>query len=99
MTKFFASLLFSLALLGFTTAPTIITILDCDYELSIFSDGEEEEKEGKESLKDVEVKLLQDSITRSDFIDQYSLSEFEYYSKLYSSTIKELNSPPPERIS
>lgn len=99
MLKIFASFLFSFMLLGFTVAPTIITVLDYECELSIFIDGEEEEKEGKEgkeSSKDIEVKLSENQLFSTCSMDNLFEISTDYYSDLYASKFKELVSPPPE---
>ena len=82
------ALFFMSLLLGVTAAPTIVSVIDCNAEASLFIDGDEEEKkegkEGKESSKDLEVKLFQDLFPSYSMLsEQLSLAE-AYYSKLYS---------------
>lgn len=86
-------------MLGLTLAPTLITLIDSDVEMSIFIDSEEEQEgnEGKECFKEIKVKLSQDFIGLFRFQDQYSALVYDFESQLYSSNYKELSSPPPER--
>ncbi|WP_353777408.1 hypothetical protein [Winogradskyella sp. 3972H.M.0a.05] len=100
MLKSLITLFFITILLGVTAAPTIVSVIDCNAEASLFLDAEEEEKEGKEgkeSSKDKEVKLFQDLFPLYNMLsEQLALAE-AYYSKSYSSNDKELVSPPPEQ--
>ena len=100
MLKPLTTIFFITLLLGVTVAPTVVSLVDCNAEASLFIDGEEEEKkegkEGKESSKDKEVKLFQDLFPSYSMLsEQLSLAE-AYYSKIYSSNDQELISPPPE---
>ena len=86
-------------------SPSVITLLDVDYDISIMVDINEEEekegkegKEGKESSKDKDVKILQ--IFKNNFSSIYSdlNSNPGYYLDTYSFSYKELISPPPEQV-
>ena len=95
ITALFFTLLFSLMMIK----SSIITILEFDCEISLLIDAnEEEEKEGKESSKDLESKILQEYVTNISFINSYSSNNIEFYSNSYSSNFLELFSPPPEAI-
>jgi len=97
MYKSTIAIFFSLLFVTLVTAPTIALVMDADYDVSILLEtNEEEEKEGKESLKDIEVKVLQILQKSSSDILSSQISILGFYSNTYSSAHKELVSPPPE---
>ncbi|MBT8305198.1 MAG: hypothetical protein KJP09_12060 [Bacteroidia bacterium] len=77
--------------------PSIVTLLDLDYDISIMVDAnEEEEKEGKESANDKELKIIQ-VIKKGLNTSRSSFSAMTvFYSNSYSSNFQDLISPPPE---
>jgi len=78
-------------------APTLVMTMDADHDVSILLDSnEEEEKEGKESLNDIEVKVLQMSQKASSYPSLSNTSILGFCSEKYSFTHSELISPPPE---
>jgi len=94
------ALFFSLLFVALITAPTIDMLLDSDYDVSILLDScDEEEKEGKESKKDIEVKVLQISDKDSSSIALIETSLLGFYFNKYASAHKELFLPPPEHRS
>jgi len=97
MYKSTIAIFFSLLFVTLITAPTIAMALGAEYDVSILLDSnEEEEKEGKESLNDIEVKVLQISQKPSSDVASSETSILGFYSNKYSSTHTELLSPPPE---
>ena len=101
MLKTLFSFLFAFILTGLTLTPTIMNVLDYDYEISIYFDGDEEEKEGnegKESAKEKELKIYQEFLYSFCFNDDSSSHKLGFYSNLYASSFKELISPPPEQV-
>ncbi len=97
MFKATIAIFFSLLFVTLIAAPTIVVVMGADYDVSILIDSnEEEEKEGKESLNDTEVKVLQTSQKSSSEVASSKTSILEFYSNKYSSTYTELLSPPPE---
>jgi len=61
--------------------------------------GEEEENKGKESVKDLEVKIYYSDNNESLFISLEKKKRMSFYSKNYTSHYKKLISPPPEHLS
>jgi len=97
MYKSTIAVFFSLLFVTLITAPTVVLAMDSDYDVSILLEtNEEEEKEGKESLKDIEVKVLQILQKSSSDILFSDISILGFHSNKYSSAHKELLSPPPE---
>lgn len=79
--------------------PSVVTLLDLDYDIAVLIDSsEEEEKEGKESAKDKDVKILQVFKNGNRDIDSYLSAHPRFYSNTYKSNYLELISPPPEHI-
>ena len=81
-----------------TVMPTLLTIADSNYDIAIILDSsEEEEKSGKESLKDLEVKIIP-ATDGQDFLSGKDRSkQLDFYSNKYISEFGELISPPPEQ--
>jgi hypothetical protein len=99
MYKTIVAVFFSFIFMALISAPTVSVVLNSDFDVSILLDSsEEEEKEGKESSKDIEVKILQirDDSGSSFFDSSSSISGF--YSNTYSSKHFKLVSPPPQNI-
>lgn len=77
--------------------PSVVMLMDIDYDVSfMLNSQEEEEKEGKESSNDKEVKILQ--LFNTDFSSYFSTLESYsgFYAVTYTSNNLELFSPPPE---
>jgi len=91
---FFVSLFMAMIIM-----PSVVTLLDLDYDLTIMVDAnEEEEKEGKESAKDKEIKIIQ-VIKNGLNTSHSSLSAItRFYSNSYTSNYLELISPPPDLL-
>lgn len=97
MFKSIVAILFSVLFVVTISVPTIATLIDSEYDVSILLDtNEEEEKESNESSKDVEVKIIQ--LLQSEFnsLSKCTNLTLGFYSNIYSSTHSELLSPPPE---
>jgi len=102
MYKSILAIFFSFAFLAMISAPTLVSLIDVDYDVSFLLDiNEEEEKEGKEGKKcpkDKDIKILQNFEDDANEIFISSSSVLGFYSNTYSSTYSELSSPPPEQI-
>ncbi len=100
MAKLFFTYFFSFIILASIVAPTYLTLSDVKCEVTEVADlGEEEENNGKESAKDLEVKIYYSSINESTFVSLEKKKRISFYSKNYTSHCKKLFSPPPESIS
>lgn len=99
MYKSTLAIFFSILFVVLNFAPTMVTLLDTEYDISILLDAsEEEEKEGKESTKDIEIKILHVfEYDANDFFTSSS-SVLGFYSNSYSSTHTELSYPPPKTV-
>lgn len=83
--------------LAFIAAPTVIAVFDVDCDISILlNTNDEEEKEGKEFTKDIEIKGNFELDQDFNFTKNYASSIYNFYSKQYTSNILELTSPPPK---
>lgn len=99
MSKLIFTYLFSFILLASIIAPTYISLSDSNCEITAMADfGEEEENKGKESAKDLEVKIYYSNENESIFVDLEKKKRMSFYSKNYTSLYKKLISPPPEQI-
>jgi hypothetical protein len=100
MSKLVFTYLFSFVLLASIVAPTYITLTEDSCEVALIADlGEEEEKKGKESVKDLEVKMYYSDNSESVYIGLEKKKRMRFYSKNYTSHHKKLISPPPEQLS
>ena len=81
---------------SFIASPTIISMVEKNFDISIlFSIGEEENNQN-ETLKTFDLKLPEINTTLSLFCSFCKSSLFDFYSKKYASISKENSSPPPE---
>lgn len=100
MSKLIFTYLFSFVLLASIIAPTYITLTEGNCEIAALADiGEEEENKGKESVKDLEVKIYYSDNNESFYIGLEKKKRMRFYSKNYTSHYKKLISPPPEQVS
>ncbi len=98
MPKARISIFFSLIFTMFIVAPTIISVIEDAYDLSIFySLNEEENKEQNEISKKLEIKFLDNLGIASVFWDFEENSLFNLYLKNYTPLSLECASPPPEQ--
>jgi len=96
ITALFFTFLFTIVLV----TPTVISLVDNAQEVSIFLDvnEEEENKEGKESKTNGEIKLF--ASTQSDVASLHSIQELKnirFQSKIYISEYANIDTPPPRR--
>ncbi len=97
MYKSILAIFFSCVFVAMIAAPTVLTLMDKkDYDISFLLDNSEEE-EGKESLKDNDIKILHTVEEDTNEVVVSTSSILQFYSNFYSSTYTELKSPPPER--
>ncbi|RSK41642.1 hypothetical protein [Mangrovimonas spongiae] len=98
MPKTRIAIFFSIIFMMFLVAPTVISVIEDTYDLTIFySVNEEENKEQNEVQKNLEVKYLENLGFSSVFWDNDENNSFSYYLKNYSPLVLECVSPPPEQ--
>ena len=79
--------------------PSVVVLFDLDHDISIMVDtNEEEEKAGKESSINKDVKILQALKKDLNSLDSFLSANPRFYSNSYTSNYQELISPPPEHI-
>lgn len=98
MVKSLTTFLLSIVLLASIVAPTYVSLTEGACEISILKDkgGEDEENQGNESAKDLEVKVYYTHPMALFFGNLETKKRTSFYSKNYSSYQKKLLSPPPE---
>lgn len=82
----------------FIVSPTIISVVEKNFDVSILFSMNEEENNQKDSTKNVDLKF---SNTKDQFSLFNSINEstlFDNYSKKYASITLENSSPPPEYL-
>ena len=101
MNKSLLAISFSVLFVFIAAAPSVISILkmDCDISMVIDLNEEEEKKEGKEPLNDIEIEVIHQLSLDLHFKDRLNFPVLEFYSNSYASNDIELISPPPEQIS
>jgi hypothetical protein len=100
MSKLVFTYLFSFVLLASIVTPTYISLTEGSCDITAITDlGEEEENKGKESVKDLEVKIYYLDNSESLYISLEKKKRMSFYSKNYTSHYKKLISPPPEQLS
>lgn len=89
-----------MVLLASIVAPTYVSLVEGTCEMSILEDkgGEDEENQGNESMKDLEIKVYYTDQMALFFVSLESKKRTSFYSKNYASYQKKLLSPPPERL-
>lgn len=98
MTKQIITYFFSLVLLILVVTPSYMSLIEEASKVEIVDLGEEEEKNGKESSKDLDVKNYYSTDNSSLYNNLEKKKEISFYSKNYSSYQKKLISPPPELL-
>ncbi|WP_418644211.1 hypothetical protein [Tenacibaculum insulae] len=90
------ALFFSILFMSMIVAPTIITLIDQDQDISIFLNLTEEEEENQAKKNTKEIKIY--SATNSDifFIKTQKIKNVIYLSKNYVSEFLKITTPPPE---
>lgn len=89
--------LFIVILFGVITLPTVMVFSKSNCDISVFFDSEEEEKKGKESTKDIEIKVFQVSDNEIYFTNFNQELISSVYSNTYNSVYRQIFSPPPEQ--
>ena len=98
MAKQLITYFFSLILLTSVAIPSYMSLVEETSNIEVVDIGEEEEKNGKESSKDLEVKNYY-SIDLSNFYNGLEKKkQISFYSKNYTSHQNKLISPPPELL-
>ena len=98
MTKQIITYFFSLVLLISVVTPSYMSLIEEASKVEIVDLGEEEEKNGKESSKDLDVKNYYSTDNSSLYNNLEKKKEISFYSKNYSYYQNKLISPPPELL-
>jgi hypothetical protein len=81
-------------------APTIISFVDDTHEIAAFLDMNEEEEKGKESAKDLEIKIQPTENNCSFLLKEFQKNRnLTFLSKNYVSKYPKIFTPPPKLIS
>jgi hypothetical protein len=99
MVKQLITYFFSLILLISVAIPSYMSLVEETSKIEIVDIGEEEEKNGKESSKDLEVKNYYSTDNSNLYTDLENKKQISFYSKNYTSHQNKLISPPPEKLS
>ena len=97
MSKHFVACCFLWILLFSIATPSYFTIAEEVSRVEI-ADAGEEEKKGKESSKDTEVKNCDASIRPQIHVGLEKKKRIDFYFKNYISYQKKMTSPPPESL-
>ncbi len=100
MSRITIAFTFTFILTVITIAPAVLTLVEKNSDVSLFFDlGEEEEgKNGKESKKDLEIKVFQAQSNDIFFLKETRKQTLSVYNKTYNSVYKQVFSPPPQYI-
>ena len=98
MTKQLITYFFSLILLISVAIPSYMSLVEETSKIEVVDIGEEEEKNGKESLKDLEVKNYYSTCSSDLYSGLEKKKQISFYSKNYTSHQNKLISPPPEPL-
>lgn len=96
MVKHFITYFFSLVLLISVATPSYMSLIEETSKVEVVDIGEEEEKNGKESSKDLDVKNYYSTDNSSLYNNLEKKKQISFYSKNYTSYQDKLISPPPE---
>ncbi len=97
MSRNIISICLSILFLGYTLAPTILTLIDDSADVSMFyTASEEEEKKGSEKDKEIEILLFDLHNNELDAVSSNEENNLRYYFKKYPKPHLNLISPPPE---
>ncbi|MFY0604511.1 MAG: hypothetical protein JXQ93_11205 [Flavobacteriaceae bacterium] len=99
MNKTFITLFFSVIFFSSVITPTLLTMAEDSYGISLIEDigtEDEEEKNNKESSSDLESKIFYPLESRSLILITKKTKALAFYNKVYSSISKKRFSPPPE---
>ncbi len=92
--SFFFIVVFTL----FISAPTVISVMEKSFDISVFFSVNEEENKGNEILKTFVVKLPCTDKYGISLIELEKEKSYSSYLKKYTSSIIECISPPPEEF-
>ena len=96
MAKQLIAYFFSLILLTSVAFPSYMSLVEETSKIEVVDIGEEEEKNGKESSKDLEVKNYYATDLSNLYTGLEKKKQISFYSKNYTSYQDKLISPPPE---
>ena len=96
MVKLLITYFFSLVLLISVATPSYMSLIEETSKVEVVDIGEEEEKNGKESSKDLDVKNYYSTDNSSLYNNLEKKKQIRFYSKNYTSYQDKLISPPPE---
>ena len=82
----------------FIVSPTIISVVEKSFDVSILFSMNEEENNQKETSKNFDLKFSETKTTLSLFNTLHKSKSLDYYSRKYASIAQENSSPPPELI-
>ena len=98
MSKIIITFLFTLIITASIVTPTFINLSESTIEITEIVDFGEEEEKGKESIKDLEVKIYYSIDKEGVFLSLEHKKRIRYCSKNYTFNLTKLNSPPPEQL-
>jgi uncharacterized protein YpmS len=98
MSKRLVSNFFLFIFTVFIAAPTVISVVEKSYDISIFFNVNEEENKVNETVKLFEVKLNENDKFHFAFLDIEKEKTYASYLKTYAPSTIEYISPPPEFI-
>ena len=78
------------------TAPTVVSLIDENSDISFLIDVNEEESNEKESSKDSEIKIVELNTTNLSLYGLELFGLMNFYLKNYAKPYLNLLSPPPE---
>ena len=81
---------------SFILSPTIISMVEKNFDISILFNVSEEENNQKEFSKNFDVKFSETRTIFSLFSFFNTITLFDFYSEIYASISQENFSPPPE---
>jgi pyridoxine 5'-phosphate synthase PdxJ len=96
MLRKFTALFFLSVFIGYTSLPTVLSVLNTDIDISLFIDTNEEESKEGEASKEKDVKIIELNILHNSLTDTTSSENNTIYLKKYTSVYLNLLSPPPE---
>lgn len=98
MAKTRISIFFSVIFVLFIVAPTVISVIEDSYDVSIFYNVSEEESQSQNEIsKQSEVKFINTFAFASWFWQEKEQSLINCYIKNYTPLTPECASPPPEQ--
>jgi transposase-like protein len=80
------------------TAPTIISVVESTFDVSVFFDINEEENQENDSSKKLEVEFAESNMSTESLITSEERKSTNHYSESYSKFFLKLHSPPPEQV-